>query len=232
MNAAELALRRTGDPKDARYADRIAAILRERGSDIPLPHQSAGPQSHELTPLEVVRFTSEAREALTHEGFVIHELTGRSIRSLLGEGRPVWSDYFHSYRKVEALPSRSSEVAIDPAQLFLPNSNRKTLEEQEQMIRAYSVRLTQEAEIKDIEVVIGEMPDYVDLVFAHHDATGVRLFGKDYGYNCTRTITRTVWSNALHVGNFDDDYGLGVNYWNPNDGNENVFITPLVVPKQ
>lgn len=47
LNASELGLRKTGDPKDKRFADKIAKFLNARGSDIPLP-ESTPSQATEL----------------------------------------------------------------------------------------------------------------------------------------------------------------------------------------
>ena len=181
---------------------------------------------------EIKRFTPEARQLLEERGFVIHELTGQSIKTLRDSGKSFWSTWHENNPKLEAMPSRSSEVAINPAQLLLPDSNRKTLEEQEQMVREFSKELTEETTIKDIEAVIGEMPDYIDLAFAHFDATGVRLFGEDYGYNYARTKTPTVGSVVAFVGVFRVDDGLYVDGWSRDDGRAYVFASPLVVPKQ
>lgn len=77
---------------------------------------------------------------------------------------------------------------------------------------------------------MGEAPDYVELAFAHLDATGERLFGKKYDYNYARTKTPTVDSYVAHVSYFGSVDGLRVDYWYRDDGYGDVFASPLVVP--
>ena len=84
--------------------------------------------------------------------------------------------------------------------------------------------------VKGVEAIVGEAPDYVELVFAHLDATGVRLFGKDYDYRYTRTKTPTVGSRVADVGRFNADYGLHVDNLRRGSGNSHVWVSPLVVP--
>lgn len=227
MNEWAIGQVKSGNLEAAEAGRRLA----KKYGEIPLPHQSAHPQSHELSPITVARFTPEAREGLTNEGFVIYELTGRSIKTLRDdESRPFCSTWHKNHPKLEATSSRLSEVAFDPAQLLLPNSNKKTLEQQELMVREFSKGLAKKAKIDDVEAIIGEMSDYTDLVFAHFEATGVCLFGKDCGYNYARTITPTVESFVALVGYFRAVDGLDVRSWHRDNGFDHVFASPLVVP--
>jgi len=125
-----------------------------------------------------------------------------------------------------------SEVAINPALFFLQDSSGKTLQEQEKMVKKFSEELAKKAKIKEVEAVIGEMPDYVELAFTHLDATGERLFGAKYGYNYTRTKTPTVESGVADVGNFHAEYGLRVFSWDRGHRHGSIFVAPLVVPIQ
>ncbi len=225
MEFVERQLRASKDPRDQERADVVAAMLKARGKDITLPQVVV----KETTPVEVRRFSQEAREALEKQGFVVRELTGQSIASEREAGRKFWSTWHRDYPQFEALSSMQSEVAINPAKLFLPRSNNKTLRQQEDLIARFSTDLG--TKVQGVEAVMGEAADYVDLAFAHLDVTGDRLFGENYGYNYARTKTPTVDSNVASVGGFHPVDGLDVRYWSRGYGRDDVFAAPLVVPK-
>lgn len=221
MQWLERELRRTGDPQDQLSAVIIASIRNNRGADIPLP----------TTPLteaeksEIQRFSNEQREALRKEGYVVYELTGQSIASLRKQGRLFWSTWHKDYPDFEALISGHSEIAINPESLFLPGSNYQTLAEQLEAVQKFSDGLN----IQRAKAILGQVPDYTELAFAHLDKTGQRLFGKEYGYNYTRTQTR-VGSGVAGVGSFGVGDGLHVSYWDPGDRHDRLRAAPLVVP--
>ncbi len=190
--------------------------------DVPLPSGEAL--------VEVKRFSLETRQALEKEGYLIYQLTGQSIKSLREAGRKFWSAWHKDYPDFEALTSKLTEVAINPKTLFLPDSNRKTLKEQEKMVKEFSQNLSRK--IKGAEAIIGETPDYVELAFRHLDATGNYLFGKEYSYNCTRTKTLTVGSFVALVGYFfGPRRGLYVYRCFRDAGRDCIWGAPLVVPQ-
>lgn len=178
--------------------------------------------------VEVKRFSPEARQALEKKGYLIYQLTGQSIKSLREAGKSFCSTWHKDYPDFETLPSRHSEVAINPNQLFLPGSNWKTLPEQEVAVAGFSHRLNQN--VKEAEAIIGEAPDYVELAFVHLNATGEYLFGKKYNFDYARTKTRASGSNVALVGYFDSDNGLVVRNWVHGYGHGFVWAAPLIVP--
>ncbi len=226
MQWLERELRRTGNPQDTLNADLIATMLKHRGKDIPMPQVAV---AKEATPVEVRRFTKEAKEALRDQGFAVYELTAQSIASVRDSGRKFWSTWHRDNPQFEALTSMHSEVAINPAKLFLPKSNNKTLVQQEDLIARFSEDLG--TRIQGVEAIMGEVPDYVDLAFTHLNATRNYLFGEKDGYNYARTKTPTVGSSVANVGSFDPAIGLRVDVWSRDDGYGGVFAAPLVVPK-
>ena len=174
----------------------------------------------------IQRFTSEARRALEEKGYIIYDLTGQSIKTLRNAGKPFYSTWHKDYPNLEAIQSRLSEVAIDPKNLYLSDSNNKTLREQEVIVRKFSKGL----KIDGVEVIIGEMPDYVELVFKHFDTTGDRLFGQTYNYGYARTVTPTSGSSVASVGGFNAGCGLRVCGWVRDCGFGGLWAAPLVVP--
>jgi len=209
MNFLERELNKTGDPRD-----------KARGSDIPLPN----PESLST----IKEFSPETKEALEKEGYLIYSLTGKSIKDLKKEGMKFWSTWHEKYPDFETKPSIYSEVAFNPKHLFLPNSNNKTLAQQEKFVECFSQKLGQK--IKGVKAIIGEAPDYVELTFNHLKRTSERLFGKNYNYDYSRAKTPTVGSNVAVVGYFSAALGLDVDYWFHGESHGDVWIAPLVVP--
>lgn len=228
MRYIERELRR-GNAKDQAYADIVAGVLKARGKDVAFPQVATVGSSKETTPVEVRRFSDEARAALEKEGYVIDTLTGQSIASLRSAGRKFWTDWHKEYPQFEALTSMQSEVAINPSQLFIPKSNNATLAKQEEMINKFSQELGKK--VPGVDAIMGGMADYVDLAFTHLDVTGDYLFGEKYDYNWARTNTPTGGTFVAYVGNFDSAYGLYVFNWLRDRGYSAVFAAPLVVPK-
>ena len=185
----------------------------------------------ETAPVEARRFSDEAREALIKDGYVIINLTGKSIRRSHRErGFKFWSNW-HKYIKVgsfETKGSMTSEVAIKPDAPFIPGSNNKTLKEQKDMIAEFSRDLGKK--IKGVKAIMGEAPDYVELAFTHLDAIGGRLHGEEYGYNFARTKTPAVGFHVAVVGYFNNILGIGVTTWHRNEGQSRIYAAPIVVP--
>jgi hypothetical protein len=179
---------------------------------------------------EIKRFTPEAREILRKKRYSIYELTGKSIKTLREQSRgklTIW----HEGHEFENLPSALSEVAINPRKQFLPDSNLKTFEQQEEMIRKFSQELKEE--IPEVEAIIGEVPDYAELDFKHLNATRERLFRRRYRfgrYYCyTRTKTPVNNTNMLFIGRIEDNDSLYI-YDSPSDARRELWITPLIKP--
>lgn len=207
-------------------AKKARELLKEYG-DVPLP-PTLTLQSKEQQE-EVLRFSQEARQGLEKEGYLIYKLGGQSIRSLKEQGKRFDSTWHRDFPHFEALTSRVSEVAINPNQLFLPNSNRKTFKQQEEIVKGLFEELSRR--IPSVEAIIGEVPDYLELAFNHLRETSGRLFGEEYKYGYTRTKTPTEASLMAGVGNFDARLGLDIKRWGRDNGAANdLWITALVVP--
>jgi len=217
MRYVETELNKLGE-KD--LADIIAGVHGKLGRDIPLSTEARA---------ETKRFTPEQRKALKKQGFVIYDLTGQSIRTLRDSGRQFWTTWHKDFPDFEALGSMQSEVAINPNRLFLPESNNKTLAQQQEMVSKFSKELGKK--VRGIKAIIGQAPDYVELAFRHLDETGDYLFGAKYSYDATATKTPKSGSRVVYVvGKFDADNGLIVSYWNILAGHGHIRVAPLVVP--
>lgn len=181
---------------------------------------------------EIKRFSPEARKALEEAGYIIYELTGRSIIDLeIENGEPfdyeMWGrDYPLFMRKT----SMRSEVAINPHHVFIEGSNEKTLEEQQLMIAAFSVVLG--TEIVGVKAVMGDVADYVELIFAHYHKTGEQLFKEVHGQARTKTSIseKTHIANVGHQGYIPPRLSAAIT-GGPGRATSDVFAAPLIVPK-
>lgn len=180
---------------------------------------------------EIERFTNEQKKALKRLGFSrIYPFTGLSIRNWREKGKPFWSTWYQDpqFAEFENMPSKLSEVAINPNQLFLPNSNRKTLEEQEAMIKRFSKELA--TKVPGVKAVIEEAPDYVELAFQHLERTGEYLFGKKYNFYSTRTKTIIFGSFVINIGDFHLRGGLDISGSYRDRRRDDLWVSPLVMP--
>src|SRR3989344_4656501 len=80
------------DPKAIAQAEALAGVLKavklDGFQDVAFPQTPK-----ETVPVEVKRFSDEAREALTKEGYVVYILNGQSIRTLRESDRKFWSTW-------------------------------------------------------------------------------------------------------------------------------------------
>lgn len=178
----------------------------------------------------IMQFSEEARRGLKSIGYVIVTLKGQSILSLKAAGNQFRSTWHIHYPDFETLPSRLSEVAIDPSQLFLAKSNYETLEQQLRIVAEFSANLSQQ--VKGVEAIIGECPDYAELAFVHLDTTGQYLFGEDYNYHYARTVSPVSSGSVFFacVGDFFASRRLNIIGWHRGGGGSNLWAAPLVVP--
>lgn len=220
FNRLEIELRRSG--ADA-VADGVKSLHTLYGKDIPLP----AVESRVRRP-----FTDEEKEALRREGLTaIYPLTGETIADQKEKGRKFWYITSSDNNSLLAVRSLMGDIAVDPRpnKFFLPKSNNLTLDQQLEMVAEYSYTLQRKLTTDSIEAILGQAPDYSALSFAHLDATEERLFGKNYGFNYTRTQTPVGESSVAVVGYFGGDDGLYVFNLRRGAGRSDVWAAPLVV---
>jgi len=212
-------LNRTGLKEDRELAKTIMALLSIRGFDLELQE---GDES-------IDTFTAAAREQLTtNMGYIIVPLYGKSIETLEATGHRFNSSLNHDdYPGLYKRLSRFSEVAICPAQLFLPRSNCKTLPEQLAMVNDFSREPS--GEVEEVEAVIGEAPDYAELAFNVYEARNELIMSENFA----RTVT-AVGHQVACVGPFKKRYGLGLfgSYADRPGPCSNMGLTPGNTPPE
>ena len=201
-------------------------------------------------PSEAKRFSTESREALEKEGFVLVELTSRSIKDIhdmaTQELRVSWTDWEKGYLGIENLPpSRKSEVAVRPGNIFLPDSGGKKPLVMLKLANEYDQELSQR--IMGIQAITGEAADYVDLTFVSFEKTGNHLFTEEFTskwLNVERrdtlgTLTSTeanlgfitVSCHKAHLTDGSWVHFMSFNHLFTGQANLGCGIAPLVVPK-
>jgi len=176
-------------------------------------------------------FTDKEKKALTKDGYLIYPFILETIQTQKEAGKPFWY-VVDAESELKIVPSMVGEVAFNPSpeRFFIPKSNNKTLEKQEEMIKKYGQDLRRKLNLPDyIQAVMGDAPDYTQLAFTHLKKTGEYLFGTKYGFNYARTKTPTSGSCVANVGYFGADYGLDVGDWHRVRGHVLLFVVPLVV---
>lgn len=180
---------------------------------------------------ETKRFSAEQRKALEEQGYRIYILTGRqSVETLKDSDLKLfkWSYESNSLPAIRNVDLIHSEVAINPNNLFLPESNNKTGAQREEMVEEFSQELGEQ--IKGVKAVIGNDADYLALAFQHKKATAEILFGGEYrhGYGGTRTKNRH--SDIGCIGGVDAGDNSIMLIWRADIGHKDVYAVRLVVP--
>lgn len=187
---------------------------------------------------EIIEFSSRALEVLERRKEPLYELTGKSIRDLRHEGKVIteWPD-----QEFENLPSRKSQVV--PI-LYIPESLNRSTTDQIRNVSDYSEKFS--IVVPDVKIIIGEVPDYVELALQYFDRTSERMFDMYWGssripwvirkHMLYRIYTRTMTPLGTRQGSFmamvtHSDRGIEVTGWPKEQGTHACGVTALVVPK-
>lgn len=138
------------------------------------------------------KFTEEARKSLEKKGFLIYELTGKTLSELEELGIRIAGEWWEEEQSLTGKTSRKSEVAITPEFYLFPDhfnpSRMFTFAEKQQAVEKFSNSLSRRIfgkGIKGVEAVIGEIPDYAELILQTKDKKS--MFSKDVGGIYTNT---------------------------------------------
>ncbi len=176
-------------------------------------------------------FTTAEKKAFRKDGHIIYPFSLQTIKTQEEARKPFhFQDNYGS--KFKTTSSMVGEVAFipNPKRFFIPGSNNKTYEQQEELVKLYEKHLQKSLKLpENVRVVMGQAPDYTQLAFIHLEETGERLFGLEYGFNFTRTKTSISTHDVANVGSFYSTIGLHVYGWPIYGGLDKVFVVPLVV---
>jgi len=186
---------------------------------------------------EARTFSPEAREALEKKGYLVYPLQGKSMRLMWKQiGLP---ESVLTEMERESLgplfwitTTQVMEVAINPNQLFIPNSNNKSFKGHQKMVALFSEEIADD--IKGVKAIIGEATNYVELALLHREATGKSLF--ELNDKFVYVVTNTPYYNdrpndyLVEVGG-EGERGVIVSpYYLGTQGKMDTWLMPLVVP--
>lgn len=206
----------------------------------------------ELIKEEISKFTPEQRDLLERENFVIYTLTGKSIKEL-SKVEKFWDLRGLLGLDYKALSSRSrkSEIAI-LKDFFLPESNSKTLSEQQELVDMFSEEVSQK--IPGVKSVLGNYTDYSELGILDRDLFislnyPVNRYNSEYASHYARTqdqfnIPSEFQKDEEVIANINvgymyfsftplDNYPhfiFDIDINNPDNRDSNLYIAPLIVP--
>lgn len=221
----EQSLRRSRKPGDKELAQKIAKSLKKRGEDI-YPKEPRG---------EITRFSEQTRKDLESAGFVIYTSTGQTIETLLKLKRPIKVEDGLLSSGLFQLPSRSSEIAVNPYQLFHANGSNKLRYFQKDIIADASERIAED--FPGARVIMGTVADYVEFFSDLHQAPDelpdeLLEMRDEYSFYTNRHVRTATESGSVSatVGWIRPEDGLVVREASFDKRAENLGIVPLIVP--
>ena len=218
----------------------IKAELQKRHPDIRdfslkgrLP-QAGGVQNREaiLPPLSAE--TQKLVEHMKHDGYVVYETTSRSPASLRSDGMHYW---FLNDKLADIIASPALlAFKKAPSEFFLPGSQNIVHDEQVKLFPEEQVKVDRKYPGAGLVVKEGKLPEWTEVALKHFKATGVRIFGRDYGCNYTWTDTygsEKPGAYRARFGRWLGAFGANVNLWPPGDVYPDLGLASLVeIPRK
>lgn len=182
----------------------------------------------EIISLSISKETQKLIEYMEKDGYVVYETQGKTPISLRKEGM----EYYVLDSGLENLTSKPALLAFkkDPSQFYLKGSYSISFEDQIKLIAEEQRKIDKQYSSSDLLVKLGYFSEWSELAFMHFKATGVRLHGKDYGYNWTWTDTYESNQPGAYraiAGFWDEIYGFNGRFWNPDDISPRLRVAPL-----
>lgn len=233
-------LRGLGDHDLAEKQASIKAELQRRHPGIDdislkgrLP-QAAGVQTREaiLSPLSAE--TQKLIEHMRSDGYAMYETTGRTPASLKSDGMRYW---FLNDKLVDiTAPPALLAFKKAPSEFFLPGSHNIVHDEQVKLLPQEQKKIGKKYPGAGLIVREGKLPEWTEVALQHFKATGVRIFGRDYGYNYTWTDTYESEKQGANRAGFGDWLGTGgaaAHLWYPGDVYPYLRLVSLVeIPRK
>lgn len=209
--------------------------VREAFGEIPLPTRVRFEKPVQSTKMEWARSslskeTQKLIERMEKDGYAVYQASGKTPGSLKEEGMR------YSFLNPQ-LDNLSAEPAIlafkkDPSQFYLRGSQNIPFEDQVKLLSEEQERVDKEYKSAGLVVRVGHFPEWPELALMHFKKTGVRIHGKDYGYNWTWTDTYESDQQGARravAGCWDGADGFVGYFWGPGDVDPRLGLAPLVV---
>lgn len=206
-----------------------ALVARKLGVPESFPVPSLQPVNFEIPTVSEEVYT-QAREALAKEGFTfvvgIEPISVGQLATDRVTGRRF--SYVNPSEGMRAIVPQQMEVAINPRNLRVRNSNRKSTDTQIRMIQEEEARLRGKLpeDVRDlISMRIQHASVLAQLDARYKEETGNVVFTDWFG----RTDDQTSPGRVAFVGRIDPSIGLDVDGWSRAGGSDSVFGVPVVV---
>lgn len=173
--------------------------------------------------------SSEERRVLAGKGFIFLRIEAKTLRQVVSEHSnhfcPKQLDY------INALPGsdlceytpKAMEVALNPNQLYIPNSFNGTQAMQMEMIKKHSTNLEKELPSARVLMLPAAVQAQADIVY--FKKTGKPLFADHF----VRSLDQTSGSLVANVGRYRPKEELWVNAQTADDGDGRVGALFAVV---
>lgn len=178
--------------------------------------------------------TQRLVEQMRGDGYAVYETSGRTPGSLREEGMKYW--YLNS--GLENLTAGPALLAFKkaPKEFYLRGSQDIPWEDQLGLLGDRRLKVERDYPGAGLITRVGHFPEWPELALVHFKATGVRIHGKDYGFNYTATDTyesEKQGADRAIAGYWDETNGFHGYFWHPDVVGPDLRLAPLVeIPRK
>lgn len=174
--------------------------------------------------------TQKLIERMEKDGYGVYQASSKTPGSLREKGMR----YSYLNPKLEDLTAGPAILAfkIDPSRFYLRGSQNIPFEDQVKLLPEEQERVDKEYKSAGLIVRVGHFPEWPELALMHFKKTGVRIHGKDYGYNWTWTDTYESdqqGADRAVAGYWAGTVGFYGYFWSPGVVFPSLRLAPLVV---
>ncbi len=131
--------------------------------------------------------TQKLVEHMKRDGYAVYGTTGRSPASLKSDGMRYW--FLNDKLANLTAPPALLAFKKAPSELFLPGSQNIPHDEQLKLLSEEQAKVDKKYPGAGLIVREGKLSEWTEVALKHFKTTGVRILGRDYGYNYTWTDT-------------------------------------------
>jgi len=235
MNRSIEGFRELGDHDLAKKQAAIQAEFQRRHpgmDDISLKgkiSRAVGVQNQETIRFPLSPETQKLVEHMRRDGYAVYETIGRTPASLKLDGMRYW--FLNDKLADITAPPALLAFRKDPSEFFLPGSRNIAHDEQVKLLSEEQRKVDKKYPSAGLVVREGKLPEWTEVALKHLKATGVRIFGRDYGYNYTWTDTyenEKPGAGRARFGYWRETLGAVVHLWNPDFVNPVLGLASLV----
>lgn len=192
--------------------------------------QSPSTPSIEAVQAPLSAETQRLLEQMRQDGYAVYEILGKTPRSLREEGMR----YSYLNPVLENLTAEPELLAFkkDPSKFYLRGSDHIPYEDQIRLIPEEQRKVDKKYPDAGLVVRVGHFPEWPELALKHFKAAGVRIHGKDFGYNYTWTDTyenNKLGAGRALAGSWNEANGFNGFFWEPDAVHPSLRLAPLVV---